>query len=575
MAFSSDSPLCGFHQEYSSGTSDSMEPRTSMITFSDEVRGEESVTSQPMSVEYVEQAGRRGNEKPCQYLKQVVDECHMSRFFARAVDHYLLDPNTQSSSSYPCLLSGCPCRFPDAKEMLRHLKGCALISRGRFDCPTCGEVETFRTVSKKKCAWDRNGFGKKLQRGLHASLDLITRRFRSKQTHCPRCHYILQEEPRSIPRGGSSNITLQSEKLDLTTDATINPNDLGIYMKQMPSAVPYGVYELDPTYIVEVDALSLPSELCGSHSLSSDHNFGLYVSKQAQPLNDYQVSQPTVASSISTDQNPSSSSPTQVSPASNKDIVHNPTEISPVSSYRSSNRGSNGKITPQLFPRGRHHQVDDTQHQSLYGTHRKILPRLRHTQSTHYGPSQSMLHPDTFGASVFSTDMNPTGHLLDQTGSREVGPSLPLTIKTNFADPETATWGPDSIHSRIPDIDATPIACSFAGYSAQTPNLVPFATTAFNQSLTSPPTISPTDSHMRDVDTLAHCLSCPDPDCDFEPTGKEKNLQGYLRKHIKIHDENAKVKCPICDKPFTRQDNLTVHIRTVHEGSSLKKKRCL
>ncbi|TGJ86331.1 hypothetical protein E0Z10_g2410 [Xylaria hypoxylon] len=58
-------------------------------------------------------------------------------------------------------------------------------------------------------------------------------------------------------------------------------------------------------------------------------------------------------------------------------------------------------------------------------------------------------------------------------------------------------------------------------------------------------------------------LQCPYTDCHFKPSGKIGSLKAYMRKHMKNHLKNE-IPCEHCDKTFTRQDNLTNHMRKVH-----------
>ncbi|KAI0425459.1 hypothetical protein F5Y09DRAFT_100992 [Xylaria sp. FL1042] len=70
-------------------------------------------------------------------------------------------------------------------------------------------------------------------------------------------------------------------------------------------------------------------------------------------------------------------------------------------------------------------------------------------------------------------------------------------------------------------------------------------------------------------------LQCQHNGCDFKPSGRRENLRAYMRKHMKKHQKNA-IPCEHCDKKFTRQDNLTSHIRKVHlsvNESQIKRRR--
>lgn len=101
-------------------------------------------------------------EEICLFRRTVLDECYQSRFWARALEFYLLD-NVTHASEYRCLMASCPQQhFKDPRDMLRHLKKCDFFPEGKFWCPTCNKVDSFKVVSKKKCSWDRVNLARKL-----------------------------------------------------------------------------------------------------------------------------------------------------------------------------------------------------------------------------------------------------------------------------------------------------------------------------------------------------------------------------------------------------------------------------
>ncbi|KAI1182893.1 hypothetical protein F5B17DRAFT_443892 [Nemania serpens] len=62
-------------------------------------------------------------------------------------------------------MASCPERhFKDPRDMLRHLKKCDYFQDGKFWCPTCDQVDSFKVVSNKKCSWDRVNMARKLIR---------------------------------------------------------------------------------------------------------------------------------------------------------------------------------------------------------------------------------------------------------------------------------------------------------------------------------------------------------------------------------------------------------------------------
>ncbi|KAI1424655.1 hypothetical protein F5Y12DRAFT_785199 [Xylaria sp. FL1777] len=77
------------------------------------------------------------------------------------------------------------------------------------------------------------------------------------------------------------------------------------------------------------------------------------------------------------------------------------------------------------------------------------------------------------------------------------------------------------------------------------------------------PSYSNYDLSPSSMSSGSEMLQCHYVGCDFKPTGRAENLRAYMRKHLKKHQKNV-IPCGYCDKPFTRQDNLTNHIRKVH-----------
>ncbi|KAI0838234.1 hypothetical protein F5Y06DRAFT_268878 [Hypoxylon sp. FL0890] len=113
--------------------------------------------------------------RPCLLDGGVVDDCYKSRFYARALEFYLLEDNPESSKSYRCLMENCPQRnFTNPREMLRHLKGCPFFSQGMFRCPACNNAEKFWTVSEKSCSWNRENTSQKVHRKLKAIIKSVT-----------------------------------------------------------------------------------------------------------------------------------------------------------------------------------------------------------------------------------------------------------------------------------------------------------------------------------------------------------------------------------------------------------------
>ncbi|KAI0466556.1 hypothetical protein F4859DRAFT_526662 [Xylaria cf. heliscus] len=88
-------------------------------------------------------------EQDCISRYEVLDVCYQSRFWARALEYYLLD-DVPHGPPYRCLMASCMQRdFKSPRGMLRHLKYCKLSGQGKFWCPTCYRDES----SKEECSW--------------------------------------------------------------------------------------------------------------------------------------------------------------------------------------------------------------------------------------------------------------------------------------------------------------------------------------------------------------------------------------------------------------------------------------
>ncbi|KAI1163393.1 hypothetical protein F5B18DRAFT_320888 [Nemania serpens] len=79
-------------------------------------------------------------------------------------------------------MASCQKYFKDPREMLRHLKKCDFFSDGKFWCPTCDQVDSFKVVSNKKCSWDRVNLARKLiQKSLKVLQGIASYQSRARQ----------------------------------------------------------------------------------------------------------------------------------------------------------------------------------------------------------------------------------------------------------------------------------------------------------------------------------------------------------------------------------------------------------
>ncbi|KAI1123548.1 hypothetical protein F5Y10DRAFT_251577 [Nemania abortiva] len=179
-----------------------------------------------------------GSEK-CLFRRMVLDECYQSRFWARALEFYLLDDELHYPP-YRCLMGSCPQGdFKDSKSMLRHLKECKYFPQGKFYCPTCRQIESFKVVSKKKCSWDQVNWAHKV---LQKSWKVL-QRISGNRSLCPNCL-----------RGMSPNGSTTTEAGSFDSSQFAQPK----------SPMPPTVFNTDFSQAGQVSSITPPWELSGS-----------------------------------------------------------------------------------------------------------------------------------------------------------------------------------------------------------------------------------------------------------------------------------------------------------------------
>ncbi|KAI0515041.1 hypothetical protein F5B22DRAFT_199407 [Xylaria bambusicola] len=445
-------------------------------------------------------------EHSCSFRLAVLDECYQSRFWGRALEFYLLE-DEQHGPLYRCLMASCPERdFKDPKAMLRHLKHCKLFPNGKFWCPTCQQVDSFKVVSKKQCSWDKVNFARKLfQKSMKALQKISGNR---GQPHCfCSCHLSRSDAP---SKGLLSPSELPIPFIE--SEDTFDP------FQQVTSAA----FELPNTTISELGEMTRKSQ---------------YLSNQG--------------------------------------VARHP-------SY-------NGPITPETPC----HQISPSElssaslGQSGYASNISPAP----TSHTHESPVLSRFPAEGIAIATQPLPVAPEGNqisrrsevpLLTVDTRQSALPSIPLTPDWGFNMllNEGETLGP------LTDMDGLGIADTNPIIISQSNEVLPFNTLHFpNESLipqensgprrsssTSAPSQSNSDVSPSSMSSGPDLLQCPHAGCDFRPTGRPENQRPYMRKHLKTHQSNA-IPCEYCDKSFTRQDNLTNHIRKAHPEFLVKRRR--
>ncbi|KAI0416312.1 hypothetical protein F5X98DRAFT_185646 [Xylaria grammica] len=402
-------------------------------------------------------------------------------------------------------MASCPKRdFKDPKDMLWHLRDCAFLPQGKFWCPTCGHEESFKVVSKTKCSWDKVTIARKLYQKSVKAFQRISGHHEKPHRHCS-C-----VDPHNGPFGFSQ--VLASEPPIKSTPFNVQLHHVEVEEAQVE--------------IEEAAAGTLRWELP-----STEKVLELYGARQSSFMaNEKIFSRP------SCDKAPIPEPPNH---------QKSPSELSPASSDRS---GYSSDVSP--------------------------------TSATLTNESPVLGHPPE--NIITSIPTFPIARQASQAGGR--GEVPPLTVKTDqsVGNMTASEWGfmllggDGALHPSL-DIDGVFAPELVSITPPQTNEGRPLDTSyAFNEPLVpqgnthlhpspalSVPSYSTYELSASPMSSGPEQLQCPYADCDFRPTGKIENQDAYMRKHVKTHLGNT-IPCEYCHKPFTRQDNLTNHIRKIH-----------
>ncbi|CAJ2505190.1 Uu.00g125840.m01.CDS01 [Anthostomella pinea] len=498
----------------------------------------------------------------CGFRQGLLDECYQSRLYAMALEYYYLEAeDPRPLQTYRCLMSACQKRdFKDPKAMLRHLKHCTLFPQGNFWCPTCGVDESFRTTSKKRCSWDRVRFGQKLQKKVQHYKDF----FRG----------LAGPSEQSTPTATNQGSCPACGSFIPSTDTPVNhsfSDRPGTFCKpELPNS--QLVFRL-PAELPDMALGELPAMALGEHFIEGDY-LQLHPRQQSKetyslclPYPELDCSPPTIV----VEQAPNLISPSGPSTASpSRNGVHS-TDVSPTSSAESSKPTTGIQI--QCFqPVG---------HMGYFGQDQAGLPGQQLTR-WNYGSSTASVRPPNDAIYGLSAALPPPSRAQSVSRSERV-PSLTINTSQLISNMDTSAWA-----RNVPCYDGsaydlkemeTPIlenyqpmaaASSFdtgaggtssAGSSALSGahNTASFDTSPSKTAISSSSSGLAPSSVLTDPD-----LQCHFPGCEFTPKGKPENLKSYMRKHLRTH-KDIHIQCPECYKTFTRQDNLTHHLRAAHK----------
>ncbi|KAI8626426.1 hypothetical protein F5Y19DRAFT_222877 [Xylariaceae sp. FL1651] len=457
----------------------------------------------------------------CLFRGQVLDECYQSRFWARALEFYLLN-NRQHCAPYRCLLASCPERdFKDPKEMLRHMKQCEHFSKGQFWCPICQKNDSFKVVSKTRCSWNRVNFGRRLmQKSKKVLMNFTANGFGAPQASGTRLCINCQ-----APLYGNYPPQMMPTK-----------SDVQYFGPTTPTAQ---FWEL-----AAPETAAIRFELPGQRNTLCQPPYSLQNEASISQAYDHQV------------------------------------EPSELSSASMSGAGNSSDISPASFSHSNKSPITGLQDsESMHN----ITNRQRIEERCTIIPNDPWAQVvDPLNAQTFATLSTPPPTIVRQNNrrrdrplslrldTRSVDPNLPphnwpfmlsegnqaLGASVSFSNPEMTDLLPGILAS--PPIEGS----NYNAYHGNDDNFGTDDNTNLGSSPKSAPSFSNSDTSPSSMSS-SQDMQCPYPNCDFKPSGKIKNWPAYLRKHMKKHEGHS-IPCEFCGRTFTRQDNLTNHLRKVH-----------
>ncbi|KAK8117422.1 uncharacterized protein PG998_005703 [Apiospora kogelbergensis] len=546
-------------------------------------------------------------QQNCQFLTRSVDNCSKSRFYASALEYYLLeDPSPVTPNGVACMMSKCPRAFRDAKQMLWHLRECSFFKDGNFDCPECNTTERFPTTSSRKCSWLRSRLSSKTMQFLHASAEVMKRMIGPKSSLCPSCQHTLTEDLGKTRRGCHDGSPTKGFEDSLLSCSDIGKRPSTGSSSSSSGGSGPGLSELYDTTDTIVTIPELPCLQYADEQYASE-----LVGDAPQPQWGPNPAGPYRGERLPQALNVSQSTPRTENP------FFSP-EVSPTSSGRSPNT-LDGTISTQytshniLSQMNTHHTIANTEQPSVN------LPNHVYSHSSELTTStidiQGLAAGDIFLQESFESRNRPNRNGNENNHLRQPTPTLSVDIPTGVVpcDGAAMTWGPDfaditfggsfgltndtAAAPPTPTVDAFNKAMSLARS-----NTVPFpraavaasaSTTAYNlnyfrgqqkkssfssiDDLSSDSAISSSGS-AGETDSVSPGsgssgkslppleLQCSE--CDFVPTGKAEKRLAYFQKHQATHSGN-RWSCQKCGKTYSRKDNATTHIKKFHGEGSL------
>ncbi|KAI0407283.1 hypothetical protein F4802DRAFT_48737 [Xylaria palmicola] len=470
----------------------------------------------------------------CLFRSQVLDDCSRARFYARALEFYLLD-NDNQNAQLNCPLAGCPAQnFKNPEDMLRHLKHCKKFPEGEFWCPTCHRYESFRVRSGSRCSWDKERLGQKL---LKKSKDVLSSLKGHRPGLCAAC---------SAPLAG---MVMQGGPPDPFQSALL-ADQLGLAIRP---------HELDSSDV---------SELSGDHS-SGEMSAG---NSPTQPFPGVEYNYTNSVSSVSS---------ASASPDGN--VAH--AAFSPVARPPMNHRRGSGNILNRVAHRvtgfygesSLHSTIPDRRAASVYGNA---------STSQGFGILALNLNSVDVQSLMARPNLPPTITPTQALPKPTVEASQGITdLSSPTLDPITPIYRSYSLVPPVAvDDDAT--SSTLASPTQQQPDLALTLDTSLfadifpqedspsgvSSSNSSPSTLTPnSQTSPTSPSSQEEELRCPK--CPFRPSGNLKGHKAYLRKHMKHTHGGCVIQCNICKGTFTRRDNLMIHLRNIHCVDKRRRRR--
>ncbi|KAI0442750.1 hypothetical protein F4803DRAFT_550770 [Xylaria telfairii] len=527
----------------------------------------------------------------CRFRCEVLDDCAKARFYARALEFYLLE---EENTNLSCPFADCAAQdFNNPKDMLRHLRRCPKFDKGVFRCPLCNCNESFRTRSSSRCCWNKEHLGEKIIRKIRdftgncletqkpaypalcrqcsAPLDKTLIGGASHATRFIESHPIQSTAPTIaqelmeqaiVPElmAGASGFTQVLER-HTNIIQPITPTILPELMSLIP-------YELDPTPPPsELSAEYSPGALGARDLISEDSP----VHIQPQPRYDNMYLGSGVSSETSSPDgnimNP------DISPRS---FV--PEETPPTTRRRNSRNTLKSiarRFTGFCSETGSSSCIENQRSTSLYANfpiNHNIEPRVDLGTEASVGPINLPLSPTPHPSRPQLTIETP----LTMLGFTAPPPGYEIPPYRSQATNYSAT-------TEIQTAASLPTSLAHSQLSAMSvlDTLLPeediFMEQLFQNSSINP---SPSASHysMPNADQTSFSSSPSEQElkctvCDFRPTGKPENHKGYLKKHMSNrHEKRDMIPCSHCNRSFTRIDNMRTHCRRGHGVSGGSKR---